>query len=129
MESGIYEDVIRQLNDRTGELKKQAEQVINGFFMDLQKQNVEIDSFNLVPVVSDEGRGVPNIVWFDNSKKLSLPCNLTTNTYDFSSFQMMPLVKQIVVKTEDILMTIRNELELVMSIFKKLDYWNKMAER
>ncbi|MGN1394594.1 MAG: hypothetical protein ACI4V7_11300 [Succinivibrionaceae bacterium] len=124
MNNDIYENVVEQLNNRTQELLNQAEYAIANFLNIVKELSGGEFMCNVIPVISHTN-GLPSISWFNKDNQDIFPCDITTNSVDFSSVRLQPVVEQYVNKTEIILSEIRKELNFVFSVFKKLNYWNK----
>lgn len=125
MDNCIYSDVVEQLNERALELRSKAEALINNYENEIKAHNIQEENCLLKPVIIDGAFGLANLRWFDNIKKEELNnCSMIFSS-NVHEFHMTPWFSQLVKNTEEGFATIRKEIDFLISIFKKVNYWNK----
>jgi|SRR5574344_39231 hypothetical protein len=125
MDNCIYNDVVEQLNERAVELRKQAVVLINNFENEIKEHSVNDEHCLFMPVLSEGVYGVAKINWYDNVKKQELNNINSFIPVVVQDRHISPWLLQLINKTEEGFSSIRHEIEFLVSIFKKINYWNK----
>ena len=127
MDNNVYCSVVEQLNDRTRMLYTEAVKLVESFMNTIKENNYDEEKCILPVVTNSEYNGIPNISWYNKLEQREVEYNEIMSRHIMDDKHPSWYV-QLLEKTEKGFKYIREEIEFVMSVFKKVNYWQNMSE-
>ena len=127
MDNNVYCSVVEQLNDRTRMLYTEAVKLVESFMNTIKENNYDVEKCILPVVTNSKYNGIPNISWYNKLEQREIEYNEIMSKHIMNDTHPSWYV-HLLEKTEKGFKYIREEIEFVMSVFKRVNYWQNMSE-
>jgi hypothetical protein len=127
MDNNVYSSIVEQLNDRTKTLHTEAIKLVESFLNTIKENNYDVEKCILPVVTNSEYDGIPNISWYNKLEQREIEYNEIMSRHIIDDNHPLWYVK-LLEKTEKGFKYIREEIDFVISVFKKVNYWQSMYE-
>ena len=93
----------------------------------IKENNYDVEKCILPVVTNSKYNGIPNISWYNKLEQREIEYNEIMSKHIMNDTHPSWYV-HLLEKTEKGFKYIREEIEFVMSVFKKVNYWQNMSE-
>ncbi len=125
--SVFYQDVEQDLNRRSFELIAEAHEIITDFSKQVTAHKGG-SKITLKLILEHDEFGLPVVQWYDSRKNAYLPDNYVSGLVG-TALDIVPWLRTLLVETEKCLDVLRNEVEFLGNVCRKVSFWKMMDAR